>query len=180
MTARIFYLTAVLFFAVNAVSAQETKSISSDFDFILGKWKVTNKILKQRLADNNEWIEFPASCEIWKILNGMVVIDEFYTERNGEKQIGSSYRIYNKNTKEWTIYWASTAYPDLGLIPQVKGKFNDGVGTFFGEEEFNGEKIKLRFIWKQISKDKLYWDQAYYDKRNNTWETNWIMEFTRE
>lgn len=157
----------------------ETANISTDFDFALGEWEITNKRRKEWLNNNQEWIEFPASTKVWKQLNGMVVLDEFYITQNGVAQIGSSYRIYNKNTREWTIYWASTAYPDLGLIPQVKGRFENGVGTFYGEEDFKGKKVRLRFLWTKTANGTPHWEQAYFDDSRKEWETNWVMEFKR-
>jgi len=40
-----------------------TLSKKDDFDFLLGKWQVGNKRLKERLVGSNEWIEFPARLE---------------------------------------------------------------------------------------------------------------------
>ena len=155
------------------------ESISHDFDFAIGEWKVTNKRRKEWLNNNNEWYEFPATARIFKHLDGMMILDEFYTERNGQRNVGGSFRVYNKNTGEWSIYFASTAYPDMGLIPQVKGKFIDGVGEFFGEEDFNGKKVKLRFFWKKNVNGSPYWEQAYFDENKQEWETNWTMNFSR-
>lgn len=158
---------------------QPVTGITSDFDFLMGEWTVKARRLKQRLSASNEWLEYDASCKFWKQLDGRVVMDEFRSVENGKEQLSSTYRIYNPNTEEWTIYWASTAFPDLGLIPQVKGSFQDGVGTFYGEEEFRGEKVQLRFIWKQPTRGTAYWEQAYYDVKREAWETNWTMEFTK-
>ncbi len=174
-----FFITSL--FACHPKTVQNLSSqpsISHDFDFIIGEWEIIGKRRKQWLSNNNEWIETPATCRIWKHMNGMVVLDEFFMERNGETHIGSNYRIYNKNTKEWTIYWASTAFPDLGLLYQVKGKFENGAGKFYGEENHNGKKVKIRFYWKNEN-GMPHWEQAYFDEKNEEWETNWVMDFKR-
>lgn len=161
------------------VKEMEIPSISNDFDFIIGEWEVTNRRRKEWLTNNQEWAEFSATCKFWKHLNGMVVLDEFYGQANGQPFVGSNYRVYNKNKKEWTNYWSGTAFPDLGLIAQGKGTFENGVGTFLGEEIHNGKKVKLRLLWKMGQNGNPHWEQAYFDETKNEWETNWIMNFER-
>ncbi|HFA49752.1 MAG TPA: hypothetical protein ENJ95_12150 [Bacteroidetes bacterium] len=158
----------------------QAENISSDFDFLLGEWDVISKRRKKWLVNNDEWIPAEATCKVWKQLGGMLVMDEFHNTRNGKEQVSSTLRIYNPNKKEWTLYWLSTAFPNLGLMPQVKGSFKNGTGRFFGEEDFNGKKVKLRFLWKISENGTPHWEQAYFDKKNNEWETNWIMDFTKK
>ena len=88
---------------------------------------------------------------------------------------GSSVRVYNPDKSEWTIYWVDSNNHEV--LPQVTGTFNNGVGEFFGNDEFNGEAVKLRFLWKDITANSAIWEQAYFDKGTEEWEINWIMEF---
>ncbi len=163
-----------------AYSDISVPSISTDFDFLLGKWSVRNSVLKERLKDSDDWVEYTAQADVWKIMDGMVIIDEFRTIRGGREETSGSYRIYNENTKEWTIYWSSTAYPDLGLLPQVKGKFGaDGKAEFYGEESYKGGTVKIKWAWNDMNTDSPRWEQAYFDEKNNRWEVNWTMVFER-
>jgi hypothetical protein len=57
------------------------------------------------------------------------------------------------------------------------GKFEGNTGTFFGDEEVHGRKVLCRFLW--TSGDAPRWEQAFSDDDGKTWETNWVMEFTR-
>jgi len=150
-----------------------------NFDFLIGKWTVINKRLKERLNNSNEWIEFPAQMETRRILNGLGLMDEMKTSYFGDEFVGLSIRMINPNSNEWTIYWADTANPELLLKEQVVGKFNNGIGEFFGKVDFKGKEVKLRFIWKKEGLNTAQWEQAYYDEINKEWETNWIMIFTR-
>ena len=43
----------------------------------------------------------------------------------------------------------------------------------------NGADIAVRFIWSDITPRSARWEQAFSPDDGNTWETNWIMEFTR-
>jgi len=150
-----------------------------NFAFLVGKWIILNKRLKERLNNSHDWIEFPARTEAKKILNGLGVMDEFKTSYFGDEFVGLSIRIFNPKANEWTIYWADTMYPELRMTEQVVGSFSNGIGEFYGKEMFRGKEVKLRFIWKQESLKTAYWEQAYYDEKTKEWETNWIMQFTK-
>lgn len=150
-----------------------------DFDFLIGKWTVVNKKLKERLKKNNDWIDFPAAMETKPILNGLGLMDEMKSSYFGDEFVGLSIRIVDPKTKVWTIYWADTSNPENYLKEQVVGEFKNGIGEFFGKELYQGKEYKLRFIWRMQSKNEAQWEQAYFDDLNNEWETNWIMNFTR-
>ena len=149
-----------------------------NFDFLIGKWSVLNKRLKERLRNSNDWEEFDAEMETKPILNGLGLMDEMKSSHFGDEFIGLSIRMLNPKTNEWKIYWADTENPELLLKEQVVGKFKNGIGEFYGEEMYQGKKMKLRFVWKKESINTAQWEQAYYDEVNNQWETNWIMIFT--
>lgn len=149
-----------------------------NFDFLIGSWNVTNRRLKERLSNCTEWEEFQAQMETKPILNGLGLMDEMKSDHFGDMFIGLSIRMYNPKNNTWKIYWADTANPELLLKEQVVGSFSNGIGTFFGEEYFEGKKYKLRFLWKKETQDTAQWEQAYFDENNQEWETNWTMLFT--
>lgn len=149
-----------------------------NFDFLIGKWAVKNRRLKERLNKGNEWIEFMAEMETKYILNGLGLMDEMKSSFFGDEFVGLSIRMFNPKTNEWTIYWADTANPELLLKEQVTGRFNNGIGEFYGKELFKNKEVQLRFIWKKESENTALWEQAYYDEINQEWETNWTMLFT--
>jgi hypothetical protein len=149
-----------------------------NFDFLIGKWHVLNRRLKERLNGCNEWEEFDAYMETKPILNGLGLMDEMKSSHFGDTFIGLSIRMLNPATNEWKIYWADTANPELLLKEQVVGTFSNGVGIFLGKEMFEGKEMKLRFLWKKESADTAHWEQAYYDENKQEWETNWTMLFT--
>lgn len=151
-----------------------------NFDFLIGKWNVLNKRLKERLKDNNEWIKFPAQMETNPFLNGLGLMDEMKSSHFGDDFIGFSIRMVNPKTNIWTIYWADTSNPENYLKEQVVGGFENGIGEFYGKEFYEGKEYKLRFIWKKYAENTAQWEQAYFDELKKEWETNWIMEFTRK
>jgi hypothetical protein len=61
----------------------------------------------------------------------------------------------------------------------VVGRFRDGVGTFVGDDTFEGRPIKVRFTWSEITAQSARWQQELSDDDGRTWELNWVMELTR-
>jgi hypothetical protein len=150
----------------------------NDFDFIFGEWTITHKRLAKRMAGSDEWLTFETNYEAWPILGGAANEDKAFGEVGGEFFEGRSLRTYDAAKNEWTIYWMDTSNPQL--IEQVRGRFANGVGLFYGEEVYEGKSYRMRFEWKKISDDELHWDQAFQDAHTKEWEVNWIMEFHRK
>ena len=152
---------------------------AKDFDFIHGAWSVKNKFLKERLKQCDEWIEFDADFENFPILQGMGNIDRFITDRQGTTFEGVSIRFFNPTTELWSIYWVDTNRPGVLEDPML-GKFVDGRGEFFSSEAFEGREIKVRFLWTLQDESHARWEQAFSEDDGQTWEVNWVMEFTRK
>ena len=69
--------------------------------------------------------------------------------------------------------------PHNPLDPPVKGRFVDGVGTFYADDTLEGKPIRVRYTWSHITQNTAEWDQAYSPDGGKTWETNWHMDFER-
>ncbi len=151
----------------------------NDFDFLIGEWDITNRILSQRLKGDTTWNESKAYSRCWEILEGFGNMDEFSMEsRDGKSFLGNSIRIFDPESEEWNIYWVDNWNLNKGVTHQTKGKF-DGVGTFYGEDLYEGRKVKQKFTWKKIDEDTAYWEQAYWYEEQEIWEVNWTMTFQR-
>jgi hypothetical protein len=57
--------------------------------------------------------------------------------------------------------------------------FRDGAGIFYGYGNYRGVMVQLRFHWMSRGPDQARWEQAFSADEGQTWETNWIMEFSR-
>jgi len=62
----------------------------------------------------------------------------------------------------------------------VKGRFVDGVGTFYSDSVIDGKTVRTRFIWSKITARTARWAPALSMDAGATWETNWVMEFARK
>ena len=88
-------------------------------------------------------------------------------------------RSFDGKSQEWSIWWLDSRSPKGPLDPPVRGRFHDGVGTFYADDTLDGKPIRVRFIWSKITPTSCQWEQAYSCDAGATWETNSIMNFTR-
>ena len=152
-------------------------SSKNDFDFFEGKWNLTNRKLKNKLCNCTEWIEFESTQEMYPILNGIGNIDNFIAEFGGKYFEGMTLRLFNPNTKLWSIYWADSN--EGKLDPPVLGSFANNVGHFLTKDIFEGKQIIVLFRWDARNKNNPVWSQAYSENQGKTWEWNWFMHMTR-
>ncbi len=59
------------------------------------------------------------------------------------------------------------------------GRFDGGIGRFFGDDQHEGIPIRVRFVWDEITPTSARWQQAFSIDGGETWETNWVMRFQR-
>lgn len=151
---------------------------SHDFDFLHGKWTMDNRRLVKRLAASQEWVKFASTNEC-RSLPGGIGNEDIYRTDYWPDFAGMSFRFYDTASKKWSIYWIDNRNYHGLLDAPVIGSFDNGIGIFEGRDTFNGKPIVVRFIWTVIDHDHARWEQAFSPDDGETWETNWIMEFTR-
>jgi hypothetical protein len=155
----------------------ENLSDLHDFDFLVGKWRVHHIV--KRPIDSDEWTEFDGTCVNWALVDGRGNVEEHRFNRPTGITYGVAIRSYDPQTAEWAIWWIDGRAPHGAMDPPVKGRFEKGVGTFYSDGTLDGEPIRVRFIWSQITDTSARWEQAYSSDGGIAWETNWIMEFQR-
>lgn len=174
-------LTATNTGPVNAPSAPALPNApcrdgAADFDFLLGDWIVRNRRLRERLTGCTEWLEFTARSSERRILNGLGVEEEYRTEF-WPGFVGMALRLYNPQTRLWSIYWADSI---RGVMEApVVGAFSGDNGVFEGSDVVNGRPIRVRFVWSDTGTDTPRWEQAFSADDGRSWETNWLMDFAR-
>ncbi len=155
------------------------QSSPNDFDFLMGDWRVQHRRLKERLAGNHEWIEFEGTLSARKTMGGAGNVDDNVLEMPGGAYRAVGLRAFDPKTRLWAIWWLDGRMPEAPLDPPVRGSFENGVGTFYGDDTFNGKQIRIRFQWSRITPTTCHWEQAFSPDGGKTWETNWIMDFAR-
>ena len=148
-----------------------------DFDFLFGRWRVLNRRLRGRLNGSTDWEEFEAIAVARPLWGGSGNTDEIVGESPSGPVRGVTLRLYQRDTGQWRIYWASER---TGVVdPPMIGGFRDGRGEFYAQELHEGQAVYSRFIWSGISPDGAHWEQALSDDGGATWETNWTMDLIR-
>src|ERR1700685_3063486 len=149
-----------------------------DFDFLIGKWNVHHHRLKERLAGSHEWVDFDGTSQLWMTLNGHGTIDDNYVGLPSGPYRAVGIRAYDPSTQQWAICWLDEHHP-RAIEPPVFGNFQNGAGTFEGDDTFNGKPIKVRFQWSKITANTAQWEQAFSPDGGKTWETKWVMQLKR-
>jgi hypothetical protein len=149
-----------------------------DWDWLVGNWSVRHHRLKARLAGSKEWEDFNGSSVEHLTMGGLGTVDDNVIELPVGTYRAVGIRAFDPKAGQWSIWWLDSRYPDR-IEPPVRGGFKDGIGTFVGDDTFNGKPIKVRFQWSKITATSAHWEQAFSPDGGATWETNWTMEFTR-
>jgi hypothetical protein len=149
------------------------------FDFIAGKWRAHHRKLKERLAGSHDWVEFDGTQDARIVLGGYANEDDNVFNIPGGAYRGVTLRSYDPKTGLWSIWWLDGRMPSINLDPPVRGRFVNGVGTFYANDTLRGKPIKVRFIWKPETHNTSHWEQAFSPDGGKTWETNWTTDFVR-
>ena len=63
-----------------------------DFDFLIGRWRVAHRRLRQRLAGCTEWDHFTGTTQAWPLMAGFANVDD-----NGLDLPGGAYRAISND-----------------------------------------------------------------------------------
>jgi hypothetical protein len=139
--------------------------------------RIHNERLARRLAGCTEWQSFEATQEAHHVIGGLGNIDTFACPDFPAGPLhGMSLRIFDPRTRMWSIYWTDDR--SCELQPPVVGRFQAGRGEFFGDDVFDGQPIRVRYVWSDITPGSARWEQAFSTDGGATWETNWRMLMT--
>lgn len=112
-----------------------------------------------------------------KILHGLGNIDTFTTTVGDEPFEGMALRLFNPQTRQWSIHWADSIRACLDA--PIVGSFQGSMGLFHGDDTYEGQAIRIRFEWDKTNPTKPVWRQAFSADGGQTWEWNWYMYFQR-
>ena len=59
------------------------------------------------------------------------------------------------------------------------GSFSGNRGELFGEDQYRGRAILVRYVWLDISPKAARMEQSFSADGGKTWEVNWICELSR-
>lgn len=148
-----------------------------DFDWLIGRWTVAHRRLRRRLAGDDTWDEFAGASELRPLIGGLGNVDDNIVGLPEGPYRASSVRLFDPKLRRWSIWWIDGRV--LTFEPPVHGGFENGVGTFLGDDTFEGRPILVRFIWSEIAANSARWQQSFSPDGGQSWELNWDMRFTR-
>jgi hypothetical protein len=148
-----------------------------DFDWEIGTWKTELRRLAKPLSGSSEWVQYSGTTVVRKVLDGRANLVELRVKGPAGQIEGTSLRLYNPQTKQWSLNFASVRN---GVMTQpVYGGFRDGRGEFFGQDSLDGRAIFVRFVISKVTNESWRFEQAYSEDGGRTWEVNWIATDTR-
>ena len=147
-----------------------------DFDFLDGRWEMVNRRLVKRGVGSSEWDVFPATVRAHVMLGGVTNVDEVTFPTKGWS--GTTFRHFDKEKRQWSIYWVNSRNGKMDLPGQVGG-FDGDVGLFYGDDVDDGRPVKVAYKWTRVGPDGARWEQAFSYDDGQTWETNWVNEHRR-
>jgi len=170
-----FLLTTLALLFVGPAFAADDLSGAHDFDFEFGDWNVHHRVKRP----GGEWLEFDGTSNTRPVLGGLGNVEDNIFHRPQGESRGLATRAYDPASATWAIWWIDSRAPHGALDPPVKGRFVSGVGLFYSDSVVNGKTMRTRFTWSAITPTAARWEQAYSSDAGKTWETNWVMQFTR-
>ncbi len=160
------------------MSPPTASNAASDFDFIIGDWRVRHRRLNARLTGCTAWTEFDGTSSTRKILGGLGNVEDNVLKFPDGEVKAAAFRSFDAASGKWAIWWLDGRAPHALDVPVV-GSFAGPIGTFFANDTLDGKPITVRFTWHADPGSSPRWEQAFSPDGGKTWETNWVMEFVR-
>jgi len=173
-------LSAFLLIAMTASGDASTAPASSpaadgqgDFDWEIGKWRTTVRVLAEPLSGSpDEWLQFTGTSDVVPLMDRRANVVELDVSGPSGRIEGLNLRLYEPQAQRWSSTFVNIR--DGLLTPSVYGGFHDGVGTFYGDDQLDGRPIRVRFLVFRHGQDEARFEQAFSDDGGATWETNWF------
>jgi hypothetical protein len=148
-----------------------------DFDWEAGNWKIHIKRLQHPLTGSTTWTELDGTVVVRKVWDGRANLAEIKADGPGGHLEFLSLRLYNSQSHEWSLNFASSNSGTLS-VPMI-GDFKNGSGEFYDQEPFNPRIIWVRFTFSAVSPDSGHSEQAFSDDGGKSWEVNWMNTYAR-
>ena len=170
-------LLSILLLATPAPAPVQARDGAHDFDFHLGTWTTHLKRRVRPLSGSDTWSELKGTTVVRKVWNGRANLVELVAEGPSGRFEGLSLRLYNPETRQWSLHFANAR--DGTLVAPTVGAFERGRGEFYSQERLDGRAILVRFVISDITPTSVHFEQAFSDDGGKTWEVNWIATDTR-
>ena len=146
----------------NPPASIQLRDGSRDFDVLVGNWKATLKRLDKPLSGSTTWTDYEGTQITRNVWAGRASLTEFSVRNKatGAAVEGLTLRLYNPETRQWSLYWANAKKGILEL-PPVVGEFRNGRGEFYDQEMYEGRAIFVRYVWSEITPTSAHFEQSF-------------------
>jgi hypothetical protein len=148
-----------------------TPGRAGDFDFLTGEWRIHHRSIV-----NGEWLEYEGEATVYGILEGVGSVEELRIPARNFGGMGL--RLLDLENRVWSDFWVNARSGVLSA-PGQTGSFENGVGIFVTDAEEDGRPVKYAGVWDNIGPNACRWRQASSRDGGQSWEQNWIMDWTR-
>jgi hypothetical protein len=149
-----------------------------DFDFEHGRWHTTLRRRLHPLSGSDVWAEYSGTTIVRPLLGGRANLVELDVSGLEGRLQGLSLRLFEPKRKRWTLNFSNAASGTLAA--PMTGGFGGGPrGVFYSVEDFNGQRVLVRFVIESTGADTCRFEQAFSVNGGATWEINWIAVDTR-
>jgi len=151
--------------------ATRTPGEPGDFGFLTGEWRIHNRSIV-----NGEWLEYPGEATVHAILAGIGSVEELRIPARNFSGMGL--RLLDVENLVWADHWVN-ARSGVVTVPGQLGSFENGAGIFITDDVADGVPVKYAGVWDNITRSSCRWRQASSRDGGQTWDQNWIMEWSR-
>jgi len=148
----------------------------TDFDFLIGNWKVRHRKLRDWSAEQEEWFEFGGLSSTQKILGSYGNLEQYVLHLPEKSYHAIAIRSFDEAAQLWSIWWLDSRFPTSIDVPVI-GSFKDNTGVFIADDVIQGIALKVRFTWIASNPLQPRWEQAFSVDAGMSWKTNWTMQF---
>lgn len=154
--------------------AKALPTAARQFDFLLGEWNATHKIL---LGDR--WVTFPVNATAVHALGGHGILEHSWYDVDPSLPDAATtiLRIYNRATRQWeSLYLANRG----NALLHFGGKMEEDEMVLHLFDIDRASASIPRFVFHDIKKDRYAWYAESSTDHGRTFNKTWTIELTRK
>jgi hypothetical protein len=173
MPFKILLAVAFLLLAPPPLAAQPRDG-ARDFDWEIGSWTTTLRYLANPLSpEPDRWADYQGTSIVSGAMGGEANLVELDVAGAAGRIRGLSLRLYNPQTRQWSLNFASMRSGQL-TAPVYGGFDAAGRGLFYGQDNVDGRIVLVRFVITPEDRDTYRFVQSFSADAGATWEDNWV------
>lgn len=174
-------IAASLSFCLCLTQVTTTASLAANsaggrgFDFLLGTWTTQISYLDTPAGSKPTWIHVAGTVTNRVLWDGSGDIEEIDA---GSSVQGTTVRLYNAQSGQWSLYWANRA--DGMLEQPMVGAVSNGVGDFYDRDTIDGRSVLVHQRYLSTARDSYQFEQSVSRDGGRTWNDNFLAKLTRK